>query len=144
MHNHYYKYTFHPQMAQLQLTLYILDVKLLTRPQPSPKIKLQLEQQKQKKNGFQIYLVYIMPKNINTFVTYHTLQRCNMSHFEKIEKFTMSSGVNFFKHGLIFEVRAKSSCQNLLNWIQKILTRGFVPNFKNEAMFEKFNATLFL
>ena len=60
-----------------------------------------------------------------------------MSHFEKIENFTMSSGVNFFKHGLIFEVRAKSSRVNLQNCISEIYTRGFFSNFKNKAVFEK-------
>ena len=63
-----------------------------------------------------------------------------MSHFEKIEYFCMRGGVKFFKHGFIFEVRDKSSRQNLRNSISKILTRGFGPNFKNEAVFEKFNA----
>ena len=67
-----------------------------------------------------------------------------MSHFEKIEKFSMTSGVNFFKHGLIFEVRAKSSLVNLQNCISEIYTRGFFSNFKNKAVFEKINTTLFL
>ena len=67
-----------------------------------------------------------------------------MSHFEKIEKFSMTSGVNFFKHGFIFEVRAKSSSQNLRNCISEILKQGLSPNFENEALFEKFDATLFL
>ena len=67
-----------------------------------------------------------------------------MSHFEKFEKICLTSGVKFFKHGIIFEVGAKSSSQKLWNCISEILTWGFVSNFKNKAVFEKFNTALFL
>ena len=67
-----------------------------------------------------------------------------MSHFEKIEKFSMTSGVNFFKHGFIFEVRAKSPCVNLRNCISEVYTQGFFYILKNKAVFEKINTTLFL
>ena len=62
-----------------------------------------------------------------------------MSHFEKFEKFSMTSGVSFFKHGFIFKVREKSRHVNLRNAILKIYTRGFSPNFKNEVVFKKIN-----
>ena len=62
-----------------------------------------------------------------------------MSHLEKIEKFSMTSGVKFFKHGFIFEVRAKSPHVNLGNCISEVYTRGFFSNFKNKAVFEKFD-----
>ena len=64
-----------------------------------------------------------------------------MSYFEKFEKFSMTSGVKFFKHGFIFEVRAKSSCQNLWIYILVISMWGLVSYLKNKAVFEKFNAT---
>ena len=60
-----------------------------------------------------------------------------MSHFEKNEKFSMTSGVNFFKHGFIFEVKAKSPRENLQNYISDVYTQGFFSNFKNKAVFEK-------
>ena len=67
-----------------------------------------------------------------------------MSHFEKNEKFSMTSGVNFFKHGFIFEVRAKSPRVNLRNCIYEVYMRGFFSIFKNKAVFEKINTALFL
>ena len=67
-----------------------------------------------------------------------------MSHFEKIENFSMTSGVNFLKYGFIFEVRAKSPRVNLRNCIYDVYTRGFLYNFKNKAVFEKINTALFL
>ena len=67
-----------------------------------------------------------------------------MSHFEKIEYFCMRGGVKFFKHGFIFEVREKSPRINLRNCISEVYTRGFFSNFKNKAVFEKFDTALFL
>ena len=67
-----------------------------------------------------------------------------MSHSEKIEEFCMTGGVNLFKHGFIFEVRAKSPRVNLRNCISEVYTRGFFYNFKNKAVFEKVDTALFL
>ena len=53
----------------------------------------------------------------------------------------MKGGVKFFKHGFIFEVIEKSTRVNLRYAISKIYTLGFFSNFKNEAVFEKFDTT---
>ena len=55
------------------------------------------------------------------------------NHFAKIAHVTK------IRH--FFEVKDKSLCQNILSEILKSLMPGYSPNLKNEAMFEKFNAT---
>ena len=49
--------------------------------------------------------------------------------------------LTFSKHGFIFEVIEKSTRVNLRYAISKIYTLGFFSNFKNEAVFEKFDTT---
>ena len=44
----------------------------------------------------------------------------------------MTGGVKLFKHGFIFEVRAKSPRVNLRNCISEVYTRGFFYILKNK------------
>ena len=55
----------------------------------------------------------------------------------------MKSGVTFFKHGFIFEVRKKSPHDVRKNCISERLMRRFFSKFKNKATFEKSHTTYF-